>query len=110
MTLKGKTKAIATATGISWLSVVISLFMLAFVLYIFASGSARVYYQLLFTSVPSTATQTSNPIADSTVNALSGLTSNPTVQNAINSSTGNAIKAGTGLNTGIDKIYSLFGN
>lgn len=50
MGLRGKTQAIATASGVSWLSVVISLFMLAFLFYIFASGSAKIYYQLLFTT------------------------------------------------------------
>ena len=51
MTAKSTTRAIATATGVSWMSVVISLFMLAFIFYIFAKGSAGVYYQLLFTTV-----------------------------------------------------------
>ena len=52
MTARGSIKAIAAATGISWLSVVISLLMLAFILYIFAAGSASVYYQVLFSAAP----------------------------------------------------------
>lgn len=49
-----RTQAIAEGVGVSWLSVVISLLMFAFLLYIYANGSMKVYYSLLFTS--STAT------------------------------------------------------
>lgn len=60
-----RTRAIASDLGVSWLSVVISLLMFAFLLYIYANGSMKIYYGLLFPAATSTGPQQNSVLGGS---------------------------------------------